>query len=474
MEPDDLPLSLLQILLWLTTPAFWEIFAAVAVVCLLLVCSALVSGSEVAFFSLTYNDFVFLEEEKSSPAERILYLKDHPRQLLATILIINNFINVAIVILCDFVLRSLLPEATFQEWAGGIAGFFGFPSPEQDGSLANLLSFLITVVGVTFLLVLFGEVAPKVYATQNKLRLARFMSLPLSVLSVLFRPLSKVLVRSGNIIEKHLAKRTRTGSITSKEDIGEAIELTVSSEKDAIREELDILHSIVKFGNMSVKQIMTSRVDIVAVEKNTSYPELLNVARDSGYSRIPVYEEELDNIAGILYVKDLLGHLKEPDAFEWQALIRENVMYVPESKKIDDLLREFQKQHLHLAIAVDEYGGTAGLVTLEDIMEEIIGDIRDEFDDESEVVYRKIDENNYSFEGKTLLNDMCRIIGAPLDTFDAVRGEADSLAGLILELFGQLPVKDKVFYYNEYAFKIVSVSKRRIEEVRVTIHNRKI
>ncbi len=472
MEPDDIPLYLNQILLWLSAPGTWELFAAVAGVCFLLVCSALVSGSEVAFFSLTHNDFVSLAEEKSGPAERILQLKNHPRALLATILISNNFINIAIVILSDFVLRAFLPEALLQQWAGDIAGFFGMPSPQDGGNaLANMLRFLITVAGVTFLLVLFGEVAPKLYAAQDKLRLARFMAFPLFLLSAVFRPLSKLLVRSGSFIEKRLEKRTRAGSGASIEDIGEAIELTVSREKDAIREELDILHSIVKFGNMVVKQIMTSRLDIVAVDKNVSYKELLVVARESGYSRIPVYEEELDNIVGILYVKDLLGHLQEPETFDWQALIRGNIMYVPESKKIDDLLREFQQQHLHMAIIVDEYGGTAGLVTLEDIMEEIIGDIRDEFDDESEVVFRKIDENNYSFEGKTLINDMCRIIGIPVDTFDPVKGEADSLAGLVLELCGQLPRKDAVIHYNDFTFKVVSVSKRRIEEVRVTISN---
>lgn len=458
-------------LLWLPPASGVQLIAGFAGIVLLLIGSALVSGSEVAFFSLTHNDFDALKEEKTSSGRLILHLKDRPRILLATILISNNFINISIVILSDFLLKMLLPAMLLEQWADGIAAMMGFASTAEGNSLAGILGFLITVVAVTFLLVLFGEVAPKIYATQNNLRLARMMARPLKVLSIVFGPISALLVRSTSLIERKLEQRAKAGNSTSKEDIGEAIELTVSGEKDMVRRELDILHSIVKFGGVTVKQIMTSRVDIVAVENTASYKELLEVARQSGYSRIPVYAEDLDNVVGILYVKDLLGHLQEPDQFVWQPLIRENVFYVPESKKIDELLREFQSQHLHVAIVVDEYGGTAGLVTLEDIMEEIIGDIKDEFDDESEVVYRKIDDNNYTFEGKTLLYDMCRIIGVPQETFDAVKGEADSVAGLILELHGQFPRKDAVLHYNQFTFKIVSVTKRRIEEVRITIHN---
>lgn len=458
-------------LLWLPPASGVQLIAGFVGIVLLLIGSALVSGSEVAFFSLTHNDFDALKEEKTNSSRLILHLKDRPRILLATILISNNFINISIVILSDFLLKMLLPEILLEQWADGLASLMGFPSTAEGNSLAGIFGFLITVVAVTFLLVLFGEVAPKIYATQNNLRLARIMARPLKALSIFFGPISALLVRSTSLIERKLEQRAKAGASTSKEDIGEAIELTVSREKDMVRQELDILHSIVKFGGVTVKQIMTSRVDIVAVENTVSYKVLLEVARQSGYSRIPVYAEDLDNVVGILYVKDLLGHLQEPDQFVWQPLIRENVFYVPESKKIDELLREFQSQHLHVAIVVDEYGGTAGLVTLEDIMEEIIGDIKDEFDDESEVVFRKIDDNNYTFEGKTLLYDMCRIIGVPQETFDAVKGEADSVAGLILELCGQFPRKDAVLHYNQFTFKIVSVTKRRIEEVRITIHN---
>lgn len=446
----------------------WQAWLALAGVLLLLICSGLISGSEVAFFSLSHNDFDALEEENSGVAQRILHLKDHPRLLLATILISNNFVNISIVILSDFILRSWLPEAQIEHWAQGVSSWLGY-STEDASRWANVLSFLITVVGVTFMIVLFGEVAPKVYATKNNIQIARMMSSPLKALSVIFKPLSLMLMKSTVLIERKLEHRAKSNSTTSKEDIGEAIDLTVSREQHSGSRELDILHSIVKFSGVSVRQIMTPRLDIVGVEKTATYKELLDIARESGYSRIPVFEEDLDQVVGLLYVKDLLGHLKDGD-FEWQTVIRTNVMYVPESKKIDDLLREFQKEHLHLALVVDEYGGTAGLVTLEDIMEEIIGDIKDEFDDETEVVYQKIDDYNYLFEGKTLLNDLCRIIGAPVEAFDAVKGDADSLAGLLLELCGQFPRKDAQLQHNGFTFKIVSVTKRRIEQVRVTIH----
>lgn len=467
METEsDIPLYLYQ--LFLSAPAMWPAWAAFFGVIFLLICSGLISGSEVAFFSLSHNDFEALEEEKSGVAQRILRLKDQPRLLLATILISNNFVNISIVILSDFMLRIWMPETLIEHWAQGVTSWLGYGA-EAVTQWANVLSFLITVVGVTFLLVLFGEVAPKVYATQNNIQIARIMSSPLATLSVLFKPLSLLLMRSTSLIEKRLAQRAKAGSQTSKEDIGDAIDLTVSREHFTGSRELDILHSIVKFSSVSVKQIMTPRLDIVGVENTATYKELLDIARESGYSRIPVFEEDLDQVVGLLYVKDLLGHLQDAD-FEWQSVIRTNMMYVPESKKIDDLLREFQKEHLHLAMVVDEYGGTAGLVTLEDIMEEIIGDIKDEFDDETDVVYQKIDDYNYLFEGKTLLNDLCRIIGVPVEAFDDVKGEADSLAGLLLELCGQFPRKDAQLQHNGFTFKIVSVTKRRIEQVRVTIH----
>lgn len=435
---------------------------------ILLCCSGLISGSEVAFFSLTHNDFEKLEQESSNNSRRILQLKEKPRTLLATILISNNFINIAIVIISEFVIMNLLPPETFEAWSAGVIRYFTLEGAVSTDYLGRIIGFLITVVGVTFLLVLFGEVAPKVYANLNNIKLAKFMSAPLLLLMRLFSPMSRVLVAWTGIIENRLAQRTLGGSPASKEDIDEAIELTVSSESNT-KKEIDILKSIVKFGDVSVKQIMRSRVDVVAVDFRIGFPELLEVVRNSGYSRIPVYDTDFDNVTGILYVKDLLGHLHEEPGFEWQQLIRTNVLYVPEAKKINDLLKEFQRERLHLAIVVDEYGGSSGIVTLEDIMEEVIGDIKDEFDDEAEVIYRKIDDYNYLFEGKTLLNDVCRIIGVDTNTFDEVKGDADSLAGLILELYGQIPKKDAELYYNLFRFKIVSVSKRRIEQVLVTL-----
>lgn len=445
-----------------------EVVFGVVSILFLLIGSALVSGSEVAFFSLTNNDFERLQQENAGNSRRILLLKDKPRSLLATILISNNFINIAIVILSEFVLRRILPNGIFEQWGESILTTMPLPEWVTSAGLARVISFLITVVGVTFLLVLFGEVAPKVYAKLNNVRLAKFMSAPLLFLMQFFRPISNVLVRSTRLIEMRLADRAKGASITSREDLDEAIELTVSLEEDA-EQEIDILKSIVKFGDVSVKQVMTSRVDVVAVDFRIGYEELLRVARESGFSRIPVYENDFDNVTGILYVKDLLGYLNEDSQFEWQQLIRPNVLYVPEAKKIDDLLKEFQKKHLHLAIVVDEYGGSAGIITLEDILEEIIGDIKDEFDDEVEVVYKKIDDYNYLFEGKTLLNDACRAMGISTSTFDDIRGESDSLAGLILELHGRLPKKDVVVEYNHFTFKIVSVNKRRIEQVLLTL-----
>lgn len=466
-EPDSRLYSFSPLLFLLLVSSL-GIYLGIAAIALLLACSALVSGSEVAFFSLTANDFEKLEQENGKSSKRILALKDRPRKLLATILISNNFVNIAIVILAEFVLMNVIPEGAFHNMANGLLSLWGEPTLERIEYWAEVLRFLVTVVGVTFLLVLFGEVAPKVYARINNLKLARLMSGPLSFLFGLFSPFSSALVNSTKVIERRLARTSAISPLASREDIDEAIELTVSQEQDA-GQEVDILKSIVKFGDVTVKQIMCSRVDVVAVDFRIDYLELLAVIRESGYSRIPVYDNDFDNVTGILYVKDLLGRLNEPQGFEWQKLIRTDVYYVPEAKKIQDLLKEFQQQHLHMAVVVDEYGGSSGIVTLEDIMEEVIGEIRDEFDDEVEVVFKKIDDYNYLFEGKTLLNDVCRIVGIDTSTFNDIRGEADSLAGLILELTGLIPKPDEEVQYKNFSFKIISVSKRRIEQILFTL-----
>ncbi len=455
-----------MLLLALPTP---DVLLAILSIGLLLICSGMVSGSEVAFFSLTHHDFEKLALEQSGNSRRILKLKESPRRLLATILISNNFINIAIVILADFVLINLVPQTMLDGWAARLIQALSLDSFMDAVSMARAISFLITVVGVTFLLVLFGEVAPKIYAHINKVELAKFMSAPLVFLMRVLNPFSMVLVNWTSLIEKRLSHRRKTNIPATREDIDEAIELTVSPDENGDTQEVDILKSIVKFGDVTVKQIMRSRVDVLAVDFRVGYDELLKMVRKSGFSRIPVYDNDFDNVTGILYVKDLLGNLHEGPSFEWQSLIRTTVLYVPEAKKISDLLKEFQREHLHMAVVVDEYGGSSGIVTLEDIMEEIIGEIKDEFDDEAEVIYRKIDEFNYVFEGKTLLNDVCRILGIDTSTFDEVRGDSDSLAGLLLEINGQLPKKETEIRYSVFTFKIMAVSKRRIIQVLVTL-----
>ncbi|MBC7886167.1 MAG: gliding motility-associated protein GldE [Saprospiraceae bacterium] len=335
--------------------------------------------------------------------------------------------------------------------------------------IANVFNFVITVIGVTFILVLFGEAMPKIYATLNKLSIVHLMAGPLTLLMYLLGPISKILVGWSTAMEKSLGSSNPQNS-TSKEDIDAAIDLTVTNKTEASVQEADILKGIVNFGDISARQIMHPRMDIVAIEEAESFKELMKIVKESGYSRLPVYKEDLDNIIGILYVKDLLAYTEESESFGWQKLIRNSVLFIPESKKIDELLREFQFKRTHMAVIVDEYGGTAGIATLEDIMEEVIGEIKDEFDQDEEIDYIKISENNYIFEGKTLLNDVCRVIGENTSYFDQLRGEADSLAGLILEVVGHIPGSEKEIIIGNFTFKIVSVTKRRIEKISLIIN----
>jgi gliding motility-associated protein GldE len=472
LESD--PDSLLAFLFFYTSPLLsitaTGMYGAIFLIFVLLACSALISSSEVAFFSLNVNDVKKLEQENSDISNRILDLRDQPRKLLATILISNNFVNIGIIILADFVLGEIFTDALRLGWANSILSVAGWlPDYVTAEGLAWGMNFLFAVLGVTFLLLLFGEVAPKVYANLNKMKLARMMVKVLALLMSFFSPLSTPLVKGTNFIEKRLTGKNGLGTITSREEIDQAIELAVKEDETNTDQEIDILKSIVKFGDVSVKQIMCSRVDVVAIDFRIGFHELLDVVRTSGFSRLPVYDEDFDNITGILYVKDLLGHLEESDDFEWQTLIRTNVMYVPEAKKINDLLREFQLERMHMGIVVDEYGGSSGLVTLEDIMEEVIGEIKDEFDDDSEVEYEKIDDYNFIFEGKTLLNDVCRVIGVDTETFNEVKGDADSVAGLLLEIIGQIPKINERITYQDYTFKIVSVNRRRIERVHIKL-----
>ena len=402
----------------------------------LLFCSGLLSGSEVAYFSLTPSELDELRERDSKRNRMVLHHLKNPENLLANILISNNFVNIGIVILASFVTTSLM-------------SFIGSP----------VLGFVIKVVVITFLILLFGEIIPKVYADRFSPRFALAMARPLIFLGKLFRPLIYILTRSSNIVNKRLAGKRQN---ISMEELSDALDLATG----VVRDEKKMLEGIVKFRNLEVSEIMKPRMDVTAVNINTPPEEVISIIIDSGYSRIPVFEETSDNVKGILYVKDLLPHLQKP-GFKWQSLIRPP-FFVPETKKINDLLQEFQKMKIHLAIVVDEYGGTEGIVTMEDILEEVVGEITDE-SDEAEEYYRKVDKNTYLFDGKTLLNDFFKITDTEDEIFDDVRGEAETLAGLILELKGDFPRLGDELDCKNMRFKVTGMDKRRIREIKVTI-----
>lgn len=412
----------------------------IIIILILLLLTGFTSGAETAYFSLTAKDINYLKSQERPRARQAVRLLDHPKVLLATIVVANNFINIAIIISTNLLVRSLMPP-----------------------DMGEAMSFIIQVVVVTFLLVLFGEVLPKVYATQNNMRMALLSAPVLDVFSSIFRPVSNLLVSSTNYIEGRLASKT-VNNITN-EDFEHAIELTVGH--SATREEVNIFKGILKFGNITVRQIMRTRLDISGLDHEMNFREVQQYCIEVGYSRLPVYKENFDNIAGMIHTKDFLPHT-EDDNFNWHTLIRP-AFFVHENKLIEDLLKEFQQKRIHFAIVVDEFGGTAGMVTLEDIMEEIIGDIKDEFD-EDDLSYKKIDENNYILEGKILINDACRIIGIPSDTFDPVRGESDSLAGLILEISGKFPAVNETISFKEYEFTVLEIDKMRIQRVKLTIN----
>ncbi|MFW5705652.1 MAG: gliding motility-associated protein GldE [Bacteroidota bacterium] len=410
----------------------------------LIACSALISGSEIAFFSLGPNQLNVLRATKSKSSQLIINLLDRPKRLLATILIANNFVNVAIVILSSYIISKLINLALYP-----------------------LLSFLIQVVVVASLLLILGEIIPKIYSSYKPLKFAEMMARPLKTLISVFYPLSSLLVRSTTFIDKRMG---RVSAQLSMSELSEAFELT--SENGAPEEERKILKGIVKFGDIDTKEIMKSRVDVTAVDVATNYMQLLEIILDAGYSRIPAYQDHFDRIIGILYVKDLLPHLDKGADFEWAKLLRP-AFFVPENKKISDLLQEFQQKKIHMAVVVDEYGGTSGIVTLEDIIEEIVGDISDEFDtEEDEISYKKLDDSNYLFEGKTLLNDLCKILEIDDRVFENVKGDSETLAGLILELEGKIPKVNESTKFQNFEFKIRKVDNRRIEQIHVKILNK--
>jgi putative hemolysin len=406
---------------------------------LLLIVSALVSGSEVAFFSIQPRDLEELKEVDKTGFDALSDLLRAPKKLLATILIWNNFINVGIVILSSYLSDT----------------FFDFGDSPQ-------LKIAVEVISITFLILLFGEVLPKVYATKNAVTFGLFMYKPMFIFRRFSKPLSFLLVRSSSFIERRLQHKSENLSV---DDLSQALELT--SNEESSDEEQRILAGIVKFGSTNVTQIMKPRIDVIAVDISWEYGRIMEGILESGFSRIPVYEENFDQIKGVLYVKDLLPHISASSTFAWQELVREP-FFVPENKKIDDLLREFQERKIHLAIVVDEYGGTSGVVTLEDIIEEIVGEISDEFDND-ELFYSKLDDSNYVFEAKIHLNDFLKIVEAQESDFAEQAAEADTLAGFLLEVAGKFPEANEEIIFKNYLFKVESLEGRRIKRIKVTL-----
>lgn len=410
----------------------------IVVLAILLLSSALISGSEVAFFSFNAGDLDTLQDEGRNHGT-INKLLEKPEELLGTILIANNFVNVGIVILSSFILNEYFSP---EEW-----------SP--------LLTFVVEILSITGMLLLFGEILPKVYANAARLDFARKTSPVLARIHALLYPLSRRLSKTVNRLNIE-----GKGPSLSVDDLEQALELT--SDDNTTEGEQRILQGIVRFGSTSVKEVMTPRTSVVAIDSTSPFHEILSHITESGYSRIPVYGENLDEIKGLLYVKDLLPYMDANDTFGWQDLIRPP-FFVPESKKIDDLLKEFQQRRIHLAVVVDEFGGTSGVISLEDVLEEIVGEISDEFDDD-DLVYSKLDDNNFVFEAQTPLIDFCRVLDIPKDRFDGVDGESDTLAGLVLELAGKFLGKGETLDFDEFVFKVESVDQRKLIRIKVTLN----
>jgi putative hemolysin len=413
----------------------------VLVLFLLLFLSFVLSGSEVAFFSLKHKDINLLKSKQQPAYKRIVDLLEQPKILLASLLIANSFINISIIIISNLLIDNMFNFERFD---------------------AVWVEFVIKVVAVSSLLVLFGEVMPKVLATQNSVRFAKDFGGLVQTITYMVKGLSRGLVKYSDVIERKLANRSN--GAYSLEELDHAIDLT---QHTASENEKSILKGIVKFGNITVKQIMKTRVDVHGVEQDTSFGKLVSTISELHYSRLPVYNEDLDNVVGMIHTKDVLPFLDQPDDYDWKPLMRPPY-FVHEQKFIEDLLQEFQAKHIHFAVVVDEFGGTSGIVTLEDILEEVIGEIKDEFDEE-ETGYKKIDDNNYIFEGRTMINDVCKIMELATDTFDSIRGESDSLAGLVLELAGEIPQAGQVVGSGDFEFAVLEVEKNRIQRVKVTI-----
>ncbi len=419
-------------------PPSFSALIAIVLAGLLLLVSGFASASEIAFFSLSPSDLSAIAEEKHPSDEKISRLLEDTERLLATILITNNFVNVTIIMLCNVFFMNV----------------FQFHSP--------LAEFLVLTVALTFLLLLFGEIMPKIFSAQNTLRFCRLAAPGITLFRSLFYPLASMLVCSTSFLNKHFARKNHNISV---DELSQALELT---DKAELKEENNLLEGIIRFGGETAKEVMTSRLDVVDLDIRTPYKDVLKCIVENVYSRIPVYAETRDNIKGVLYIKDLLPHLNKGDNFRWQSLIRP-AYFVPETKMIDDLLRDFQANKIHIAIVVDEFGGTSGIVTMEDIIEEIVGEIHDEYDDE-ERTYTVLNDHTWVFEAKTQLTDFYKITRLDSDIFDEVTGDADTVAGLLLELKGEFPTLHERVLYRNYEFEVLQMDNRRILQVKFTIN----
>lgn len=438
MDPDPLSLFLNPVVIDST------FVLKIVMLLVLLICSALVSGAEVAFFGLSPTDLNEIEEKKTVRGKIVVKLLNHPKKLLATILIANNAINIGIVLLFNSIGDLLFSEINYL--------LFGLIS----------VRFLLEVLVATFLILMFGEILPKIYANRNRFQFSIFMAYPLKMLDFLFTPLSSPMRSATIFMYNRLGKQKSNLSV---DHLSQALELT--SEGDTTKEEQKILKGIVSFGNTDTKQVMRPRLDIFALSEDMKFTEVLEEIKNHGYSRIPVFSENMDNVLGVLYVKDLLPYIDRKN-FNWLTLIREPY-FVPENKKLDDLLLEFQDKKNHLAVVVDEYGGTSGIVTLEDVIEEIVGDISDEFDDE-DLIYSKLDDFTYIFEGKTTLKDFYKVTKIKNEEdFESQKGESETIAGFVLEIAGSFPKRGEIVSYMDYQFLVESLDKKRLKQIKVTL-----
>jgi putative hemolysin len=414
--------------------------AGIIAIIVLLLCSAGASASETAFFSLSPSQLNEIQNSKTAVNKRIVHLLENSKLLLTTILILNNLVNVGIVIISTFLTNKYL-----------------------DFSASPLLGFIFQIVIITSILLLLGEIMPKVVATRKTVFIASILATPLTLLQKILYPFSRLLLSSTRFIEKQQANRNHNITL---DDISNAIDITADGKVDD--EDRRIMKSITRFVDINAREIMSPRVDLTVIDNSLPFSKVQKTILESGYSRIPVYNDTPDTITGVLYIKDLLPHLSKDDTFNWESLVRPP-FFIPENKPINDLLQEFQEKKIHMAVVVDEYGGTSGIITLEDIIEEIVGEINDEFDIESEnTFFSRIDDQNYVFEGKTTINDMCRVLGIDDRIFDEAKGESESLAGLILELAGKMPSTGETFVLDKYTFRVEAADKRRIKKVKIT------